>query len=186
MKKTLVAIALLMPLFANAQSTAPDGDEILSLRYSDTSLGGIDDGLWGVSFSNVRGKGNFGFSISADMQKFEENGNYIEDVGQEKKMYEFSNIMLGATYGITDDLYIIPKIGFSYSKLDEHYEYKFTDSDGNPDSYLKSRVSDDYSMSYGIDFMFLYKSLAYGIGITDYNYFDTREAKANITVGYKF
>ncbi|TOH86575.1 hypothetical protein, partial [Vibrio parahaemolyticus] len=68
MKKVL--FALLIPFFANASTIEPDGNEIISLRYSDTKFAGENQALFGIGFSHIRGAGNVGFTLSADAQNF--------------------------------------------------------------------------------------------------------------------
>ncbi|HHG3159297.1 TPA: hypothetical protein ACPVXI_004654 [Vibrio parahaemolyticus] len=186
-KKVIILAALIVAPFANAyETTTPDSTkQIVSLRYSDTSIAGDNHALWGGSFSTVNGMGNFGVTLSADFQSFKENGDYISGVGQEKETYDFYNYMVGATYGVSDNFYVMPKVGLTHSKYKNYHSETVCVSSACKD-VIKDDLDDEYRMSYGIDFMFLYKSIAYGLGVTDYSYFGNRETRANLTIGYKF
>ncbi|MFV0448053.1 MAG: hypothetical protein ACK5MF_06280 [Vibrio sp.] len=180
MKKALILTTLLLSTHAVAANTVDS--EVLSLRYSDAN----NHATYGIGFTNIRGAGEYGFTLSADVQNFDVNGEYIENVGQEKEIYEYQSIMGGLSYGVTDQFYVMPKVGFTYTKREDNFKDSLTNEKGEVVDYMGMSSKDEYGFAYGIDFMFLYKSLAYGIGITDYNYLDTRETKANISVGYKF
>ncbi|EOV6308124.1 outer membrane beta-barrel protein [Vibrio parahaemolyticus] len=184
MKKFL--FALLIPFFANASTIEPDGNEIISLRYSDTKFAGENQALFGIGFSHIRGAGNVGFTLSADAQNFDKDGNFVENVGKESESFQHYNIMGGLTYGVIDEFYVMPKIGFTYSK----YKNKFADTNCSVllgcQDFINTDRKDNYGISYGIDFMMISNSLAYGIGVTDVDYFDDRDVKLNLSVGYKF
>ncbi|PMS91964.1 hypothetical protein [Vibrio parahaemolyticus] len=184
MKKFLLAL-LLLPLAVNAGDIDPDGNEILSLRYSDTSLDGSHEGLWGLSFSHIRGEDNFGFTLSVDFQNFDEKGAYIEGVGREKEEFQHYNVMGGLTYGVTENFYVMPKVGFTYSKY-KHYRLDQQCALGLCQDIIHPSAKDKYRMSYGIDFMLLSHSIAYGVGLTDADYFGEREMRANLSIGYSF
>ncbi|MHA2782610.1 hypothetical protein [Vibrio harveyi] len=188
-KKLLLAATFIAPLFANAASIDKDGNEIVSLRYSEATTAGDTRPIFGMSFSHIRGAGELGFTISADFQNFDEDGNYIDGAGQEKQEFQFYNIMGGLTYGVTDEFYVMPKVGFSYSKIkDFSAEEKcspITGCTGKP-NYINSTLDEDYRISYGIDFMLVHESLAYGVGVTDVSYFGERETMLNLNLGYKF
>ncbi|XEV13630.1 hypothetical protein ACBZ90_01635 [Vibrio alginolyticus] len=184
MKKLLLVI--LIPFFVNASTIESDGNEIISLRYSDTKLAGEDQALFGVEFSHIRGADNVGFTLSADAQNFDKDGDFVENVGKESESFQHYNIMGGLTYGITDEFYVMPKIGFTYSK----YKNKFANNQCSVlfgcQDFIDTERKDKYGFSYGIDFMVISNSFAYGIGITDVDYFDNRDVRLNLNLGYKF
>ncbi|CAH1521246.1 Whole genome shotgun sequence [Vibrio owensii] len=186
--KIVILSALSLPLIAQAE-TAPDGDEIISLRYSEATTSNDTRSIWGVGFSHIRGEGEFGFTLSADFQNFDEDGAYIDGVGREKEEFRFYNIMGGLTYGVTEQFYVMPKVGFTFSK----YTNFFADEKCSPlsgctgeNNFINEDKNEDYRISYGMDFMFLHNSVAYGLGITDFSYFGERETKINLNIGYRF
>ncbi len=90
--------------------------------------------------------------------------------------------MFGTAYGLTDDLYVVPKIGGTYNKL----YYGNVDSSENAAPKMNRGIEKRYDVSYGVDFMFSYDSLVMGVGISNYYHFLDRETKANLLLGYRF
>ncbi|MFL0883011.1 hypothetical protein ACQ895_01535 [Vibrio parahaemolyticus] len=184
MKKLLLII--LIPFFANANTDIPTGDgAVLSLRYSETTKDNDTQPILGASLATLGGKGNFGFALSVDFQHFDVNGE-MTNAGREKKEYTFNNVMVGATYGVTNEFYVIPKIGFTYSEYENHFADKSCIGNIICKDVMNSERQDEYKPSYGVDFMFLHNSIAYGLGINDYDYFGNRETRMNLNIGYKF
>lgn len=166
-----------------------DKDAIFSIRYSTTDITYATLPVFGVGFANVKGKGKFGAVTTIDYQTFgaDWSAHYPSKESQDYHMYLDGswgvNVMFGAAYGVTDEFYIVPKIGVSYNKL------YYANVDNNTDKaapIVDRGIRKRYDTSYGIDAMYSYKSLTLGVGVSNYYHFLDRETKANLLLGYRF
>ncbi|AWG84098.1 TPA: hypothetical protein I7264_07215 [Vibrio parahaemolyticus] len=186
-----ILFALLIPFFANAgvsqnDKSVDESNLVVSLRYADTTMMGKNNDLFGFSFATGLKEEGFGYALSFDSQSFDINGRNT-DIGVENTKYDYKNVMFGTTYGVTDNFYLIPKLGLTFNRYKSKYKgVTHIPNTGMAYPAMKYKSEHDYSMSYGLDMMFFSKRVAYGFGITDSDYFGNRETKANISIGYAF
>lgn len=180
-KKLLLTTVLFYPILASANEQTSNSNAIVSLRYSEASVANETNPIFGVGFMTIKGKGKFGVSFSADLQQFDQKGKQT-DIGREKEEYKHTNVMIGSTYGVTQDFYLATKIGITYSKYYNYY--KGMNDEMTP--IMQSDVEDGHGFSYGLDLIYLKGSVALGAGVANFDYFDDRETKLNFSIGYKF
>ncbi|EGQ7677964.1 hypothetical protein MW334_003532 [Vibrio parahaemolyticus] len=181
----LIALTVSAPL---AHASIENKDALVSLRYSTTDITNATLPVWGVGFANVKGGGEFGVAATIDYQTFGADWGYHLFNGEDNNSHVYLdgswgvNVMLGTAYGLTDDLYVVPKIGGTYNKL----YYGSVNSSENAAPKMNRGIEERYDVSYGVDFMFSYDSLVMGVGISNYYHFLDRETKANLLLGYRF
>lgn len=162
-------------------------DAVFSMRYSTTDITNATLPTWGVGAAKVQGAGKFGFAATIDYQTFgaDWSFHFPDNPLYGTRVYLDgswgTNFMFGPTYGVSDNFYVVPKIGITYNKL----YYGLAEIE-NAKPHIEHGKEDRYDASFGFDAMFSLGAFVGGVGISNYYHFVDRETKINVLLGYRF
>lgn len=168
----ILAYATLFGLIAGPSFTAIAKDD-----YGKTSV------LAGVSFLNstkaytlgvyqLNGRGNWGFGGAVDVGKIDENpdgGYHIQS--------DFYAARLAATYGFTENIYIVPSVGVVHSTMERSYYYA---GRPNTDSHSYTGVTP------GVDFIVENEGWSGSVGVSQIPLVDRSETAFTFKAGWSF
>lgn len=163
MKKILIGLVLCTAFSAQAKN-------VLTIN-AGTLDGDLGDSLTMVGFSGFQayGQGRIGFSYGLDFSV-----GSMESAQIEVDQFAVSS-NIGMTYGVTDELYLIPSIGTTYYKLDV--------TDGR-----RSETGSELGYNYGVDMMYLMDNgFSFGVGLKKHEIIEELAyTQFNAKIGYSF
>jgi hypothetical protein len=157
--------SLLISGMANATSYEPK----LAILGGVSALNSTKS--YGLSVYQLKGEGQWGFGGSVDVGRIGES-----DRGANLNL-DFYSARIALTYGVTDNIYIVPSAGIVQSKLDRNYYY------AGRYHYFQNEST---GFSPALDFVVESDGLTASVGMSQLPLVDRNETAFNFKVGYAF
>ncbi len=164
-KRSFVLSSLLVSCLSNAASYEPK----LAILGGVSALNSTKS--YGLSMYQLQGEGRWGFGGSVDV------GNISESDRGANLSSDFYSARVALTYGVTDNIYIVPSAGIVQSKLERNYYY------AGRYHYFEN---DSIGFSPALDFVVESDGLTGSVGMSQLPLVDRNETAFNFKVGYAF
>ena len=158
MKKQCLAAAVASAFLSTSlmAATPSVNKDAMMLRLSD--MNGKTE--WGLGYARMNGADQWGLAFSSDFYK-EDNPIFLEHT---------QTHLIGATYGISDNWYIVPRVGITYSTWDTIYTDRET----------------KVGATWGVDLLGTYQYLVGGVGIHSVNAVGAVKTQVTLSLGVAF
>lgn len=149
---------------------------------------GTKENIYGISIFQAKGKNKFGWAGGIDYMKYSVEVDLpypFKGSLSAKEHLIAPNI--GFSYGITNELYVVPTIGFGMANAQATYEYQEENDEGELEDKSQNIEESAYGANIGVDLM--YKTnygLVFGVG-GRYSRIDGMTlSQAQLKIGFSF